>query len=426
MTREMAELASLLARKRWSLQRLEELQRVRLRRLVHHAYESVPYYRRLMDRAGVRPDEIREPKDLCKLPVTTKADLRRAGPDCLAGSAGGLVVAHTSGHSGEPFAVYVTTAESRTRRLREFRMLMGAGVRPWDRLVLLGPTCTIPSRLHRRLGIYRMEVIPLTLPDEEQLSRLRASRPDVLWVFPTVLKTALYKAGCSLGEIARPRLLITSAQVMESPLRERLRREVPNMEITNIYGSAEVGRIAAECRARRGLHLEEDALILELLRDGQAVEPGEEGVSVLTCLDQLAMPFIRYEQGDLCRLKPGPCDCGRATRLMEPPLGRDCDMIALPDGGRISCARLDVAFRNDLELLQYRFIQHRRDFIEAQLCFREVPPRARLGELRRRMEEAVGHGIQFDVRIIPEMRFEGVKFKVFVSRIDPDSPVSSE
>jgi phenylacetate-CoA ligase len=195
-------------------------------------------------------------------------------------------------------------------------MLIGVGVRPRDRLTLLGPIRTRPARLHRRLGFYRMEVIPLVLPRQEQLRRFRLSRPDVLWAYPTTLQTMLHYAGCELRDLAQPRFLITSSEVMRPLLRQRLGAEMPEMEIVNIYGPTEAGRIAAECRARRGLHLEDDAVIVELLENGSPVEPGREGTVVLTCLDQLAMPLIRYEHGDICRLRPEPCACGWKSRFL--------------------------------------------------------------------------------------------------------------
>jgi phenylacetate-CoA ligase len=412
---EVFEFAGLLHRKTWSRERLDDLRRAKLRRLLYHAYEHVPYYRRLMDQAGVKPAEIREPSDLSRLPVTTKNDLRMAGEDCLTKGHGELTVLHTSGHSGVPFAVHVTAAEYRTRRLREFRMLIGTGVRPRDRLTLLGPVRTRPSRLHRRLGLYRMEVIPAVLSDDEQLRRFRLSHPDVLWAYPHSLETMLYKARCSLRDLARPRFLITSSEVMRPILRERLRAEMPEMEIVNIYGSAEAGRIAAECRARRGLHLEEDALIVEILENGSPAEPGREGTVVVTCLDQLAMPLIRYEQGDIGRLRLEPCDCGWHTPVMDPPLGRSHDMMTLPDGTKVAPTRLEVSLRHEKDLLQYRFVQERLDRLQAQLCFRRAPTPAKLAELKQRMEEAAGLAV--DIEIVPEMKFEGVKFKVFVSRL---------
>jgi phenylacetate-CoA ligase len=326
-------------------------------------------------------------------------------------------VLHTSGHSGAPFAVHLSGAEYRTRRLREFRMLIGTGVRPRDRLTLLGPVRTRPDRVHRRLGLYRLDVIPGVLPEEEQLRRFRLSRPDVLWAYPATLQTILARAGCHLPDLARPRSLITSSEVMAPVFRERLFAEMPEMEIVNIYGSAEAGRIAAECRARRGLHLEDDALIVELLDEGAPAKVGSEGAVVVTCLDQLAMPLIRYEQGDIARLRPESCGCGWPTPVMEPPSGRNGDMITLPCGTKISCLRLEVSLRHEMDLLQYRFVQERLDRVRAQLCFRQAPTPGKLGEMKRRMEEAAGGELAVDIELVPEMRLEGVKFKVFVSKL---------
>ncbi|MBK9169202.1 MAG: phenylacetate--CoA ligase family protein [Bryobacterales bacterium] len=417
MISEVLEFVSLLHRRSWPRVRLEEYRRVKLRRLVRHAYDHVPYYRGLMDRAGVTPADVREPADLLRLPVTTKADLRRAGADALARGASDLTVLHTSGHSGVPFEVRLTSAEYRTRRLRDFRMLIGAGVRPRDRLTLLGPTRTRSSRLHRRLGLYRIEVLPGSLPLAEQLERLRASRPDVLWAYPTVLKSLLYYAGCGLGGIVRPRLVITSSQTMEPVFRNQLLVDNPGLEIVDIYGSAEAGRIAATCSSRLGLHLEDDALIVELLEDGRPVPPGRPGSTVLTCLDQFAMPLIRYEQGDLCRLIPGDCPCGRQVPRIAPPLGRRADMVTLPSGRKISCFALDVALRDERALRQYRFVQRSLHSIEAELCFSHTPPPEKLRAVQQLLEAQLEEGMRVDVRLVPEPHFDGLKFKVFVSEL---------
>jgi phenylacetate-CoA ligase len=417
MISEPFEFAGLLRRRGWSRARLDDLRRAKLQRLVRHAYENVPYYRALMERAGVTPGDLAGPADLARLPVTTKADLRRAGGACLARGHGELMTLHTSGHTGVPFEVRLTPAEYRTRRLREFRMLIAAGVRPRDRLTLLGPIRTRPPRLHRLLGFYRLEVISGMLPAGEQLRRLRDSRPDVLWVYPSVLKGVLFLAQCELHELARPRFLITSASVMEPVFREQLLAANPGLEIVDIYGSAEAGRIAATCSVRRGLHLEDDALIVELLDEGRPAAPDAHGTVVITCLDQLAMPLIRYEQGDLGRLLPDGCSCGRQTPLLEPPIGRSADMITLPSGRKVSYIRLEVALRHETALLEYRFVQESLQHIEAQLCFKQDPPAAKIEEIRRCLEQYLEEGQTLTVRVVPEMQFEGTKFKVFVSKL---------
>ncbi len=175
--------------------------------------------------------------------------------------------------------------------------------------------------------------------------------------------------------------------------------------------------MAAECRARRGLHVEDDAIILELLEDGVPVERGQPGTVVVTCLDQLAMPLIRYEQGDVCRLLPEPCDCGWRTSCLDVPLGRNSDMLTLPNGVRISATCIELSLRHEIDLIQYRFVQERLDRIQAQLCFRQPPTPAKLSEIQKRMEEAAGGGMAVDIELVPEAKFESVKFRVFISRL---------
>ena len=408
----------LLAHKHWPRERLEELRRAKLRRLIDHAYRHVPYYRRLMDSAGVSPAEIRETADLVRLPVTTKQDLRAAGADALATGHGPLQTVHTSGHSGIPFVVHVSAAEDSLRNLRDFRFLLGIGLRARDRVTYLGPAFVPPDRLYRRLGLYRLDAIPLTLGPAEQLRRLRLARPDVLWAYPSILQGLLTQAGCPLSRIAHPRSLVSSSEVMQPKLFHELRADRPDLDIVNTYASIEVGRIAAECRVRRGLHLEDDAQIVELLDPhGVPVEPGRQGSVVVTCLDQFAMPFIRYEQGDLCRLLPGSCACGWSTPRMDLPLGRTHDMLALPDGTCISPHGIVTELRAEQDLLQYRFVQERRDRVRAQLCFRLPPSPERLAGLRERMERIVEGRVRVDIELVPEIQFEGRKFRPFISRI---------
>ena len=55
---------------------IKAMQSEKLVRQVKHVYEHVPYYRDLMDKKGVRPEDIRGIEDLHKLPFISKSDLR--------------------------------------------------------------------------------------------------------------------------------------------------------------------------------------------------------------------------------------------------------------------------------------------------------------------------------------------------------------
>ncbi len=418
MLSELAELAALAAVGWRSREALESMRRRKLGRLVQHAYEHVPYYRARMDGAGLRPDDIQTPADLQRMPVSTKADLRAAGGAALSPPAGSLITRGTSGSSGQPFVTHRTPAEARRRMLREFRALVRAGVKPLDRLAVLGPDRPRPTRIHARLGLYRQEVIRGSLSVEEQSRRLRAFAPTVLWAYPSMLRSVLIQHDYRLSRLARPRILITSSEVFDPVFRGQIVRDHP-VEVFNFYGAIEVGRIAAECRAHAGLHIEADALIVELLDGDRLVEPGETGRVVLTSLDNYAMPLIRYDLGDLSAEIPAPCPCGWPTPLLAAPMGRNSDMVTLPDGSRMSATRLNFVLREQPDLRHFRFRQDRADRLEAQLVYARPPSPEARADLRARLEAALGGQVQVDIRVVDEILVEGGKFKYLVSSLPP-------
>src|SRR5271157_2867932 len=100
-----------------SAKRLERMRDEKLRSVVRNAFDHVPYYRALFLSAGIRPDDIRTAEDLPKLPVTTKRDLRAAGPANITARWTDLASCRTwtsNGTTGEPFVTYWGRSEERT------------------------------------------------------------------------------------------------------------------------------------------------------------------------------------------------------------------------------------------------------------------------------------------------------------------------
>ena len=186
----VSELWSIAAAPRLDRAGIDALRDRKLRRTVRHAYECVPFYRELFDSAGVRPEDVRSAADLTRLPTTSRGALQEAGvagrlaagfrrEDCR--------VLHTSGSTGQPLEVRMSPWDWRIRKLVELRTMRRLGLRMSDRLVTVGPSKSIPPSLHQRLGFYRTEIVTGLLSVEEQLEKLRELRPDVLWIYPTVL-----------------------------------------------------------------------------------------------------------------------------------------------------------------------------------------------------------------------------------------------
>lgn len=97
------------------------------------------------------------------------------------------------------------------------------------------------------------------------------------------------------------------------------------------YGCAELGSIAAECGHQQGLHPFNSLFYVEVVRDGRPAEYGEPGKVLITDFNNYAMPFIRYDIGDVAVRRNGTCKCGLNTDRIEIQ-GRVQDCLVAPDG----------------------------------------------------------------------------------------------
>jgi phenylacetate-CoA ligase len=293
LPRKVIEFQRLRSRLRLDPASLLELRERKLRSLVDHAWRNVDYYRRLFDGVGVDPASIRTLADLERIPITTRDDLRRAGSEAILsrGTDPATCVRYlTSGTTGKSLVVLASPAEARARMLLELRSLRATGLlRPRERLAVIGPVRWGAGHRYQRLGLFRRDYVPPWLPLDDQIDRLKRLRPDVLWAYPSMLAAIVDLLGGRLSAAVRPRALVTSAEGIPEDLATAVRADL-DVEWFNFYGSMETGRIAWECRAHDGLHLNADRLVMELLD-----EPGGAARTVVTALDWRTM--VGHEEG---------------------------------------------------------------------------------------------------------------------------------
>lgn len=419
MIGEALELRRLMNNRRLSPAELEAVRDQKLQAMIRHAYENVPYYRSLFQSVGLLPEDIRTVKDLQRIPITTKDDLRTAGVERITAKGidfAACQVVHTSGTTGKPFAIHLTGRDLRARNLIEFRALLSIGFRPQDRLAVLGPAQPHVMRLHQRLGFYRSVNISPALSLDDQIDLLKLSRPTILWAYPTVLKALLYRVNYHLDTVARPRMLITSAEVCDDMLKARIQGNL-KIEMLNFYAANEVGRIAAECLAHEGLHVNEDHVILECVNSRHPAEPGVSGEAVVTSLNALAQPFIRYRLGDVCKFTEKPCSCGSPFPLISPPLGRLDDAVKLPSGKIVSLWPFTFILRKMDRLEQYRIIQESAEHLVVELVFSGDPNDDALVRLRSRFMEHLGEPVTVEIQCVDGIRDETSKFRSFISKL---------
>jgi phenylacetate-CoA ligase len=428
MVRRIWELHSLLRNRYLPPDELKELQERKLRAVIKHAYESVPHYRALFRSAGLTPQDVRTLEDLQRVPITSKEALRAAGIEGALTSGAdpaSCEISRTGGNTGKPFQSYHDAREARTRTLLGFRALHIAGVRPWDRLAALRPRARPPSLLNR-LGFYRSYHFSHLVDPEEQIRKLKRIQPTVVRFAPSKLRAILECVDYRLSEIIRPRMLITSSEVLDDGLKRRLLDDL-DVELFNFYASAEFAELASDCPAHEGLHVNADQLIVECLDvHDEPVEPGQPGAVVVTSLYGYVMPFIRFRLGDICAPIEGRCSCGSTLPMVSAPLGRQDDVLRLPSGKTKSALSLGAILMEVDGVDQFRYVQESIDRLVLQVVFSKHPGEDKLFEVRRRSLDYLAEPISFDVQVVDRLLEDKVKFRRFISRVSARDEADSE
>ena len=170
---------------------------------------------------------------------------------------------------------------------------------------------------------------------EQFWNELSKFQPRLLVAYAGAVDQWARLLGNQRQPIAGLAAIVVSAETLSEDARQRIEAcfRVP---VYNHYGGRDLKFVAQECAERRGLHISSENVLVEIVKDGCAVPPGQLGEIVLTRLDNFAMPFVRYRSGDLGVLSEASCPCGRSLPLLERIEGRVQDAIITSDGRVIS------------------------------------------------------------------------------------------
>jgi phenylacetate-CoA ligase len=262
-----------------------------------------------------------------------------------------------------------------------------------------------------------------TLP--EYFEKLEEFRPAFIEGFPStilVLANFLHRR----GRFFPVRAIFTSSE----PLYEMHRREIEERfrtRVFDLYGQAERVSAATECEAHAGLHINPEYGVLEVVRDGGEAAQGETGELIGTGLNNYGMPLIRYQTGDIGRLAPLPCTCGRAMPLLASVQGRLVDCIQTPDGRRIPGDGIMGAFHGIGNIRRSQIIQEDLSTLVVRIERDNPEQPVDTRTLHRNLQMCLGSemNIAFDVVKSIEVHM-GSKFRWVISHVAHDAVQSTE
>ncbi len=409
-------LHSVLRFRRVGREAILEFQNRHLRRLVAHAYRNVPYYRRLFERSGIAPEDIRSVADLQAIPITSRADLRAVPvQDTLARGVNPrrLIALRTSGSSGEPFIVRRTWFEERLQDLYWFRASHYFGQQARDRAASVGrrhegrfSKRAWDRRILQALGFYRRLHVDCCMPPEKIVQILSRYRPESLGGYPGTLSLLAETVAASGCRDIHPRLVIAGAQVLTRRMREQIAQAF-GARVYNWYGSRELNCIGWECKETGEFHTCDDNVIVEILKDGRPAGPGESRELVGTALHSFAVPFIRYRLADVVTKGSETCACGEPFSTIRDVQGRVIDPFSLPAGRFLHpyeiIGVIEVMSDEHAWIGRYQILQERKDSIVLRVVPRVEPTHEEILRVETALRPIVGADVEFQMILVPEI-----------------------
>ena len=318
---------------------LKKLQSEKLVKEIKYVYDNVECYRKRMDEAGLKPEDIKGIENLHKLPFSYKSDLRDYYPYGLfARPLSDIVELHaSSGTTGKRIVVGYTKNDLDMWAECGARMLTSIGATNEDIIQISYGYGLFTGGFGLHYGAEKLglTVIPMSSGNtERQIETMIDFKATILAATPSY---ALYLAETAEKMGVVDKLSLKAGIFGAEPWTEEMRHQIEeklHIKAYDIYGLTEIvgPGVAFECDCQAGMHVNEDHFILEII-DPDTLEPieGDDklGELVFTTIDREGAPLIRYRTRDLGFIKSSTCKCGRTFVRLSKPRGRSDDMLII-------------------------------------------------------------------------------------------------
>lgn len=320
-------------------EKLEELQLKRLQETVNRVYENVKPYREKMDKAGIKPDDIKTLNDLSKLPFTVKQDLRDNYPyGMFAVPMEQVTEIHaSSGTTGKQTVVGLTEKDVDIWAEIAARALSAMGVDKNSVVQTSYGFGLFTGGFGAHYGARKIGAVAIPTSSgnsKRQINIMKDFGSTFLCCTPSYalsLSETLVDMGFTKDDIK-----LQGGAFGAEPWTEEIRQEIQEklgINAYDIYGLSEImgPGVGYECADQSGMHINEDHFIVEVIdpETGEVVPDGSMGEIVFTCITKEALPLIRYRTRDIATINKGMCRCGRTFARMSKPMGRSDDMLII-------------------------------------------------------------------------------------------------
>jgi len=417
----------------WPPEQLLEQQLRQLRELLVHAAATVPYYRERFAAVGLDPASINSATAFQRVPILTRSAIQDAGAalhsTTLPSEHGELNEVCTSGSTGRPIRTYGTAVT------RFFWAAFTLREHLWQQRDLGAKLATIRTEgndtgpdghsatswgeaTEHCYVTGPAVMLGLRTPVDVQAHWLVRHDPKYLLTHPTNLRALTEYCREHGLRLPKLRQVRSFGEMLSDDVRQSC-REVWNVSISDVYSAQEIGYIALQCPRHEHYHVQSEGVYLEVLdAQDQPCAPGEIGRIVVTTLHNFAAPLIRYEIGDYAEVG-GPCDCGRTLPVLKRIMGRQRNMLTLPDGRQLWPSFPAAQWSKIAPIRQLQLVQQDLQTIEARIVTLAPFTAEQETRLRAFLQERFDYPFTIVLTFLEEIeRAPNSKFEDFVSNVE--------
>jgi phenylacetate-CoA ligase len=358
-----------------------------------------------MDERGLRPGDFQSAMDLHKLPPLTKSDLRQNWDKLRARNISdrSVSIGVTSGSTGEPVKIAKDINASCWDATAYQRGLSWAGLMPdMQRVILMGGSLGgykkswLTPVKDMLAGRTTLPAYDLAQHNAHEYARvIRKSGALFLIGYPSSIYD-LARRLLESGKTLALRAVITTAERLYPEWADVIRAAM-KCQVYQYYGCAECNSVAYQCQEGASYHIVEEHVVLEVKTDFGTICPLGTGEVVVTNLDNLAMPLLRYQNGDYLTIDDEQCSCGRSLRPVSQLEGRSREFLFRSNGDRVSGGISTYVMRHVSTVSQFQVRQESLNRIRVLV----VPEKELQPADRKYIREAFCHylGVEVDIGI---------------------------
>lgn len=421
-----------LEKSQWySDEHLRDLQWTKVKKLLRHCFENIPYYFHLFNERGLRPDDFTSPEDLKKIPILTKSDLQNNFGQLIAhDKRRPYIVRRTSGTCGTPSTIYIEKHAMSHQMATQLRGRRWWGWEMGDSYVSLRGRAVQQKnhiRIIRDRIIENRKVLSVFNITKDSVRRhfsvIEKFRPKFLYAWSNGIYTLtkLFKENDMDASRLNLQGICTTAEILYAHQRSLI-ESVFRCPVINEYGCAEVGVISFQC-PERGMHISCENVFVEFIQNKDKDYPQHLHEIIVTDLNNYVMPLLRYRTGDLGNVHSKPCSCGRMLPKMDIEIGRELDMILLKEGKLVHPAIIPFMVSGAIEkygerIKQFKVIQKSVDHF-LMIVAAESGFIATLSDyFREAFRSQLGDDVKVDFNFVDHiLREKSGKYREFVSEI---------